>query len=311
MCFYLLYAERCKGWVLDNKATGTAGGIMSGDKELILIVEDDRDISEMLCTFLRTKQYRLITTPMGEEVLDICRRENPGLILLDINLPDIDGYEVCRRLRANLATRSVPVIFLTQKREREDRLTGFESGGDDYITKPFDMEELYLRVNNILRRAKHRAGIDSITELPMGPPVEAQLKSLLNRDNWALVLVAVEGLEEFLRTHAHLKEKLIGYVAQIVKHSVDQVGNFEDFVGRVGVAEFIIITTPPRVARLKERINARFTRAMNPPGTGNGRRARPATACLSLSFGVITDRNGPFGDVRSLAEAVARSRRPA
>ncbi len=284
---------------------------MSGDKELILIVEDDRDISEMLCTFLRTKQYRLITTPMGEEVLDICRRENPGLILLDINLPDIDGYEVCRRLRSNLATRSVPVIFLTQKREREDRLTGFESGGDDYITKPFDMEELYLRVSNILRRSRHRAGIDSITELPMGPPVEAQLKSLLNRDNWALMLVAVEGLDEFLRTHAHLKERLIQYVAQLVKRSVDEVGNFEDFVGRVGVAEFIIITTLPRVARLKERIKARFTRAMNPPNAGDGRRVRPATACLGLSFGVITDKDGPFGDVRSLAEAVARSRRPA
>jgi PleD family two-component response regulator len=276
------------------------------DKELILIVEDDRDISEMLCTYLRTKQYRMATTPMGEDVLDICRRERPSLVLLDINLPDIDGYEVCRRLRDNLATSNLPVIFLTRNKSRESKLTGFQTGGSDYITKPFDMEELYLRISNAIRLSKYRAGVDSVSGLPSGPLVEEQLKTLLYRDDWAVLLVSVEGFRHFERTYGHLRDKFASYVAQLVRDAVDQVGNFEDFVGRVDTVQYIIITTMPRIPRLRQRMERVFARVMNPPVKRNG--AKPVTAYLGLSFGVTVDRDGPFGDVRSLAEAVAQSR---
>jgi len=276
------------------------------DKELILIVEDDRDISEMLCTYLRTKQYRMATTPMGEDVLDICRRERPSLILLDINLPGIDGYEVCRRLRDNLATSNLPVIFLTRNKSRESKLAGFQTGGSDYITKPFDMEELYLRVSNAIRLSKYRAGVDSVSGLPSGPLVEEQLKSLLHRDDWAVLLVSVEGFRHFERTYGHLRDKFAAYVAQLIRDAVDQAGNFEDFVGRVDTVQYIVITTMPRVPRLRQRIERVFARVMNPPVKRNG--TKPVTAYLGLSFGVTVDRDGPFGDVRSLAEAVAQSR---
>jgi PleD family two-component response regulator len=276
------------------------------DKDLILIVEDDQDVSDMLCTYLRTKQYRLAATPIGEDVIDLCRQDQPSLVLLDINLPGIDGYEVCRRLRDNLSTSNLPVIFLTRKKTRESKLAGFQIGGNDYITKPFDMEELYLRVNNAIRLSKHRAGIDNVSGLPSGPLVEEQLKTLLHRDDWAVLLVSVEGFGHFERTYGHLKDKFAAYVAQLVRQSVDQVGNFEDFCGRVDTVRYIIITTPPRLPRLRQRIERVFATVMNPPVKQSG--SRPITAYLGLSFGVVTDRDGPFGDVRSLGEAVARSR---
>ncbi|MBN1935949.1 MAG: response regulator [Anaerolineae bacterium] len=281
------------------------GGALK-EKSLVLIVEDDQNVAEMLHTFLRTKQYRLLSTPLGKEVVDICKQHDPDLVLLDINLPDIDGYEVCRRLRETLTTSSIPIIFLTQKSLREDRLQGLGTGGDDYITKPFDIQELLLRMQSVLRRAKYRAGFDQISGLPGGPLVEERLKLLLNRRDWAILLVGVGNFECFTRQYGHMKDQFIGYVGQLVEQAANEAGNFEDFVGRVGTVDFVIITTPPRIARLRERIERKFNQAMN-PAHGNGGK-RPLTADLSLSFGIVLGSDGPYGDVRTLGEAIMRSR---
>jgi DNA-binding response OmpR family regulator len=275
------------------------------DRDLILVVEDDPDVSEMLCTYLRTKRYRLATTPMGSDVLSLCQAENPSLVLLDINLPDIDGYEVCRRLRANLATSTLPILFLTQKRLREERLTGFEVGADDYITKPFDMEELHLRMRNALGQAKHRAGIGHVSRLPEGPLVAEQLKKLLYAADWAVLSIRVAHFDRFTKAHGHLKDKFVQYIGQLLLQATDEAGNFGDFVARVGTIDFIIITTPPRIARLRERIRVKFDQVMNPRTSRPG--AKPVTATLGLVFGTITDQDGPYGDIRSLSVAIARS----
>ena len=200
------------------------------EKDLIMIVEDDHDISEMLCAYLRTKQFRSVATPMGKDVLELCRQERPNLILLDINLPDIDGFEVCRRLRANLATSNLPIIFVSQKADREARIAAFENGGNDYITKPFDMEELYLRVSNTLRLQRYRACIDNVSGLPSGPLVEEQLKTLLHRRNWALVLITVKEFEHFEYAYSHLKDKFAAYVAQLVRRGAQHCAHDRDVI---------------------------------------------------------------------------------
>jgi DNA-binding response OmpR family regulator len=275
------------------------------DKDLILIVEDDPYIAQMLSTYLSTKRYRLVTTAMGEEVLPICRAKKPSLVLLDINLPDIDGYEVCRILRGNLATSTLPVLFLTQKKLQEDRLAGLQVGANDYITKPFDMEELYLRVRNAIREAKHRAGIGHVSNLPEGPLVAEQLKTLLYRSDWAILSIRVEHFDRFVEQYDHLRDKFVQFVGQLVRKAADDVGNFEDFVGRVGTVELIVITTPALVDRLRTCIRDRFVRAMDPPGSGPS--AKPVTAQLELSFGLVTDADGPYGDVRSLSMAISHA----
>jgi DNA-binding response OmpR family regulator len=273
---------------------------------LILIVEDDPYISQMLSTYLGTKRYRLATTPMGEEVLSICEAEQPDLVLLDINLPDIDGYEVCRRLRDNLATSTLPILFLTQKKLPKERLTGLQVGANDYITKPFDMEELYLRVRNAIRQAKHRAGIGNTSHLPEGPLVSEQLKTLLYLSDWAILSARVEGFDQFADSYPHLEAKFVQFVGQLIRQATDEVGDFEDFVGRVGTVDFVVITTPGHVERLRDRIRDAFASAMDPP-TAKGA-AKPVTAQLSLSFGLVTDRDGPYGDIRSLSMAISHAR---
>ena len=107
----------------------------------ILVVEDDMDTSEMLSSYFEAQGYDVLTAAWGEDALRITEDVVPDLVVLDIRLPDIDGYEVCRRLRSHRRTEQVPIIFLTERRERTDRLTGLELGAVDYITKPFDMQE--------------------------------------------------------------------------------------------------------------------------------------------------------------------------
>jgi two-component system OmpR family response regulator len=116
----------------------------------ILVVDDEPAITELLSTALRYMGYDVTTAASGFAALDAAATSAPDLVILDVMLPDIDGFEVCRRLRDQ--RDFVPVIFLSARDAEEDRVTGFVRGGDDYVTKPFSLEELTLRIRAVLRR---------------------------------------------------------------------------------------------------------------------------------------------------------------
>jgi len=118
----------------------------------ILVVDDEQSITELLATALRYMGYQVVTAGSGASALQLAATEAPDLLVLDVMLPDIDGFEVCRRLRAD--GDFVPVIFLTAREAEDDRVTGFVRGGDDYVTKPFSLEELTLRIGALLRRTR-------------------------------------------------------------------------------------------------------------------------------------------------------------
>ncbi len=117
----------------------------------ILIVEDDHNLLDTLKYNLRKEGYDVVTAVDGAEALDVARREKPNLIILDLMLPKISGFEVCRILRKEMI---VPILMLTAKAEETDKIVGLEIGADDYMTKPFSLRELLARVRAMLRRAK-------------------------------------------------------------------------------------------------------------------------------------------------------------
>jgi two-component system, OmpR family, response regulator len=125
----------------------------------ILVVDDEPAITDLLATALRYMGYRVTTAATGHGALDAAASSSPDLVVLDVLLPDLDGFEVCRRLRA--ARDFVPVIFLSARDTEDDRITGFVRGGDDYVTKPFSLEELTLRIGALLRRV--RGSADGVT----------------------------------------------------------------------------------------------------------------------------------------------------
>ena len=122
----------------------------------ILVVDDESAITDLLATALRYMGYQVTTAATGFAALDAAATAAPDLVVLDVMLPDLDGFEVCRRLRA--ARDFVPVIFLSARDTEDDRVTGFVRGGDDYVTKPFSLEELTLRIGALLRRVRAGKG---------------------------------------------------------------------------------------------------------------------------------------------------------
>jgi two-component system OmpR family response regulator len=130
-----------------------AGGDAPG--AAVLVVEDDDPIQQLVATALRFTGYRVTTASTGGEAMAEIRNGAFDLLLLDVNLPDIDGFTICSRVRAGGG--QTPVIFLTARDELDDLRAGFTGGGDDYITKPFSLEELLLRVQAVLRRGRAAA----------------------------------------------------------------------------------------------------------------------------------------------------------
>jgi len=123
-------------------------------KGKILIIEDDRDIVEMVEYNLEEEGYETLSALNGEAGLELARRQHPDLIILDVMLPLIDGFEVCRKLKSNDVTADVPIIILSAKSQETDKVVGLELGADDYVTKPFSPRELIARIRAILRRGR-------------------------------------------------------------------------------------------------------------------------------------------------------------
>lgn len=122
-------------------------------KKKILIVDDEREIVDNLTMALQMKDYETFVAYDGEEALEITRREKPDLILLDIVMPKLNGYQVCRELKKQEATKNIPVIMLTAKTQESDRFWGKETGADDYITKPYDIYFLFEKIKDFLEKS--------------------------------------------------------------------------------------------------------------------------------------------------------------
>jgi len=290
-------------------------------KGRILVVEDDTDISNMLRIYFTSQGYEVVVTARGGEAIDRCRADLPHVIVLDIMLPDIDGYEVCSRLRTNLRTSHIPIIFLTQKDERSDKITGLELGADDYITKPFDMEELRLRVQNAQRRAERESLTNPVTGLPSGKLIEEQLRLLMRKANWGLLYVGLPGIEVFNDMYGFVAgDEVLRFAALIMGETVDQMGTAEDFIGHVGGDDFIIITQGDRVKAMAEALTKRFDAEVGTHYdfksrqqgfvvyTGRDGKEQHA-ALMTMAIGVIQPDEGSFTDIREITEAAADSRR--
>jgi DNA-binding response OmpR family regulator len=226
----------------------------------LLIVEDDPDVAEMLATFFRSKGYQVVTAGCGEDGIAACRAHQTDLVILDIRLPDIDGYEVARRLRNNRRMDEIPIIFLTDKRERADRLHGLELGADDYITKPFDFQELHLRVHNALQRTAQRPLVNRVTNLPQGRLVDERLEACLSSQGWAILCITVENLEAFQEAYGFIAaDDALRAIGLIVSSAAGK----QDFTGHLSDTRLIVVTLLDNLTILKEYIQAHLEEKMD------------------------------------------------
>jgi DNA-binding response OmpR family regulator len=290
-------------------------------KSRLLIVEDDTDIANMLEIYFGGLHYEVDIATRGSEALEKTRQRLPHLIVLDIMLPDIDGYEVCRTLRTHTRTSHIPVIFLTQKDERSDKLQGLELGADDYITKPFDIEELRLRVYNAIARSERESLTDPHTNLPSGQLVEEQLRNIIHKDGWAYLDLRLNHFDEFKEAYGFLaSDNVLRFTAMLIGEVVDEYGTMNDFVGHTGKDHFIIITSNNCSYAIKKNFLERFTDEIlthysyldrqrgyvQYSGDGGGNQESPV---ISMSIGVVSPSEDGFTDIREITEMAADTRR--
>lgn len=289
-------------------------------KSRILVVEDDADIANMLRIYFDSQGYETYVVGRGLEALEFCRRTPPNLIILDIRLPDIDGYEVCRSLRSTLRTSHIPILFLTQKDERSDKIAGLQLGADDYITKPFDIEELRLRVQNVLRRATYESQTNPVTGLPSAKLIEEQLKRLLREEGWHLLYIGVNQFEAFTEEYGFVAaDDVLRFTAMVLGEAVSELGTLDDFVGHVGADDFLVITWGDKAAEMETRIRQRFAEGVGTFYSFQDRErgymvlAGPQgdvqVPLMSLAVGRIESGAQEFADIREITEAAAEARR--
>jgi PleD family two-component response regulator len=259
--------------------------------------------------------------PRGGVALEKTRSNLPHLIVLDIMLPDIDGFEVCRQLRMSTRTSHVPIIFLTQKDERSDKLQGLELGADDYITKPFDIEELKLRVQRAITRAEQQSLTDPRSGLPAGRMIEDQLRHIIRREDWALMDIRINYFDPFKEVYGFVAgDDVLRFTAMLMGEVVDKFGTPDDFIGHAGGDNFIIITTEDAASPIRLNLKTRFAEEVLSHynfmdreqgyilGTGpNGESAH--VPLMTISIGVVSPSQHQFADIREITELAAEARR--
>ncbi|PJF40598.1 MAG: hypothetical protein CUN55_12520 [Phototrophicales bacterium] len=288
------------------------------DKSHILIVEDDLDLSEMLNAYFSVQGYEVATAAWGEDAVRISTERDFDLIVLDIRLPDIDGYEVCRRIRSNRRTQNTPIIFLTEKRDRVDKLTGLELGVVDYITKPFDIQELRLRVRNTLNRVELTSPMNPITNLPESNMIHEELQNLLygeaSMNDWGVLLISIRGLDAFREMYGFVAaDDVLRAVSLMLNNAVREVGNSSsDKIGHIAASDFVIITDQEHMISLKERIQSRLQQSMEyfyPLSDREKAKAGLIETRLELLIG-MTANSTDFTDVDMLKETLYQSLAP-
>jgi len=291
-------------------------------KGRILVVEDDTDISKMLRIYFDSQGYEVLVAKKGQEALDICRAKLPNVIILDINLPDIDGYDVCRILRNNTRTSYVPIIFLTQRDDRSDKITGLELGADDFITKPFDIEELKLRVEGTIRRSLREALTHPVTNLPAGKLIEEQLKRIKESDSpWLMLYFGIRYITAFKEIAGPIQvNEILIFLADIMRETVENNGTMDDFIGQASDNDFIILTTPEVGSQLCQTITTRFNEECKVFYPFTVREAGKViyedidgitreSDLMNLAIGVVSHEDGPFADIVQITEDAAENRR--
>lgn len=219
-------------------------------KTKILVADDNLNILEVIKMEFESMDFAVLTAVDGEEALEKVYKEFPDLIILDIMMPKINGYEVCRRLKASPLTADIPIIMLTAKSQKEDKFWGRDAGADDYVTKPFDPVELEALVEKLLTLRKRGESYHPLTKLPTQASI---LKEEERRKQAGLPFL--KGLFFFQSEPAHIFKQKYGemawedymqVVANILKAAVERFAAQDGFLGHRG-DDVLVVLVPPHI----------------------------------------------------------------
>jgi len=240
--------------------TLAAGRIRAEQPPWLLVVDDERDLCRILEAMLLEDGYRVVSAGMGAEALALAQKQSFDLIILDLLLPDLDGFAVLGALRARPATALTPIILLSARDSAAEKVRGLQLGADDYVTKPFSVAELLARVRAALRRRELEGGANPSTRLPGNVAIEQAIRRRIeNNLPFAVCYTDLDNFKAYNDTYGFLKgDAVIQQTAHVLLSAVGQSGNPDDFVGHIGGDDFIVITTPERAQQVCAQAIAAF-----------------------------------------------------
>ncbi len=214
----------------------------------ILVVDDEPHIIQILRFTLEREGYQVFTAENGQVALDRAREVQPHLVLLDVMMPVMDGYEVCRKMREDFKMNQIPIIMLSAKGDDRARVVGLEGGANDYLVKPYSNDELLLRVKNVLEWNIKQKEANPLTGLPGNTAIERELKTRINKkEEYAFLYIDIDNFKAFNDYFGYQKgDEIITYLAGVLTKAVEKLGVKEDFIGHIGGDDFVLVTAPSR-----------------------------------------------------------------
>lgn len=284
----------------------------------VLVVDDDVDIARFIEINLRLEGFDVQLAHDGDQALDLIRAGVPDLVLLDVMMPQIDGVELCRRLRADPATVNLPVILLTAKSLSADKVVGLSAGADDYVIKPFDTLELVARVRSTLRRNAEMRSVSPLTGLPGNHRIDSEIaRRVAAEDSFALCHLDLDNFKAFNDAYGFLRgDEVITLLAAALRAAAGAIGTPVPFVGHIGGDDFVLISLPeqaePVCRRTIESFDAAVPALHDPADVARGYlevRDRQGVLrrypLVSVSVGVAVTGRRRFRDHREMVAVAA------
>lgn len=258
----------------------------------ILIADDDEPVQRVLARMLDGPAYEIVAAGDGESALTLAAQSNPDLILLDVNMPKKNGWEVLDELRRSPLTRMIPVILLTSAAAASDKVGGLRLGADDYVTKPFSQPELIARVDGLLRRHRQSLSANPLTGLPGNPAIEEEVSRRIAAGTpFAFFYIDIDRFKAFNDAYGFAEgDRVLLETAGLIRASLE-----DGFVGHIGGDDFVAISGLEEAPHVAQRLATLFDERA--PGFGRPKRG----PCPTLSIAVATTARRRFANYAEVA----------
>ncbi|HTO89918.1 MAG TPA: response regulator [Candidatus Sulfotelmatobacter sp.] len=232
------------------------------NKPRVLIAEDEPHLREVLRFQLEAAGFEVLVAEDGQRAVDLALEQLPDVLLCDVMMPHLDGFEVTHRLRAAYATRHIPIVMLTAKAEADDKVHGLQGGANDYVTKPWQQKELVLRIRNVLEWSRQQRSASPLTGLPGNLSINEEVeRRLASGEPFAFLQIDIDFFKAFNDRYGYARgDQAIQALARIIVETVQRHGQ-SNFVGHIGGDDFIVVSTPPVAEALGRDILAQFDAA--------------------------------------------------
>jgi diguanylate cyclase (GGDEF)-like protein len=225
-------------------------------KARILIAEDEPALRDVLRMQLELEEYEVIEAHDGRQAVERASADLPDLMLLDVMMPFMDGYAVCRHLRAQFSTRHIPVVMLTARTDIGAKVSGLEGGANDYVTKPWNRSELMLRIRNVLEWSKQQRSASPLTGLPGNHSINDEIRRrIADGERFALLQIDIDHFKAFNDYYGYARgDQAIQMLARILTDSAQRLGSEGCFVGHIGGDDFVVLASPDSAEVIGEQI---------------------------------------------------------